>query len=115
MVYKSLKKEIDLLVIENSKNILQELSNYLKDNKVISDSEIDRILSGFSDLKINKKKVKKQYHATAYTNFVRARMPEHKNSGRTGRENMSLIGKEWKALDNSEKLKYNSGDENIKN
>lgn len=105
MAHKSLKKVIDLLVIEESKKSLQDLGNYLKDNKVLSDSEIDKILSNFSDLKINKKK--KEHKTTAYQNFVRVKMPEHKNSGRTGQQNMALIGNEWKKLDNSEKIKYN--------
>lgn len=53
------------------------------------------------------KRKDREYKETPYHNFVRGKSLELQSTGRTVMENMSLIAKEWKNLDTSEKLKYN--------
>lgn len=90
--------QIDIL---DKKNLLLKEDNDIMKKKIL-------ILEEELNVADNKKKNK----PSAYHNFVHTKLLELKNSGKTSgrtvRENMFLVCKEWKELDNSEKIKYNS-------
>lgn len=116
MTIKSLKKAIDSIITEEINHKLNEIGNFLKNENIeLSPSEIDKAIFNFKNLNLNKEKEKKKRKQTAYQNFMRIKMPDYKNSGQNGRENLSLIAKEWMKLNVEEKNKYNTlQDETIK-